>query len=66
MFMKRLRRYLVAGPGLDPAGGNPFPARFAVNLMTARCASSQKYQPGILLQELFNTDAPVHIPGSAS
>ncbi len=63
--MKRLRRYLVAGLLVwIPLAVTYFLLRFAVNLMdrTLRVIPS-KYQPGILLQELFNTDAPVHIPG---
>ncbi len=65
MFMKRLRRYLVAGLLVwIPLAVTYFLLRFAVNLMdrTLRVIP-QKYQPGILLQDLFNTDAPVHIPG---
>ena len=65
MLMKRLRRYLVAGLLVwIPLAVTYFLLRFAVNLMdrTLRVIP-QKYQPGILLQELFNTDAPVHIPG---
>ena len=63
--MKRLRRYLVAGLLVwIPLAVTYLLLRFAVNLMdrTLRVIPS-KYQPGILLQELFNTDAPVHIPG---
>ena len=63
--MKRLRRYLVAGLLIwAPLAVTYFLLRFAVNLMdrTLRVIPA-KYQPGILLQELFNTEAPVHIPG---
>lgn len=63
--MKRLRRYIVAGLLVwIPLAVTYFLLRFAVNLMdrTLRVIP-QKYQPGILLQELFNTAAPVHIPG---
>ncbi len=63
--MKRLRRYIVAGLLVwIPLAVTYFLLRFAVNLMdrTLRVIP-QKYQPGILLQELFNTEAPVHIPG---
>ena len=63
--MKQFRRYLVAGILVwAPLAVTYLLLRFAVNLMdkTLRWVPAQ-YQPGVLLQQLFDTQYPVHIPG---
>ena len=63
--MKQFRRYLVAGILVwAPLAVTYLLLRFAVNLMdkTLRWVPAQ-YQPGVLLQQLFDTEYPVHIPG---
>ena len=63
--MKQFRRYLVAGILVwAPLAVTYLLLRFAVNLMdkTLRWVPAQ-YQPGVLLQQLFDTDYPIHIPG---
>ena len=63
--MKGLRRYLVAGILVwAPLAVTYLLLRFAVGIMdkTLQWIPTQ-YQPGILLQQLFHTAEPVHIPG---
>jgi uncharacterized membrane protein len=63
--LKQFRRYLVAGILVwAPLAVTYLLLRFAVNLMdkTLRWVPAQ-YQPGVLLQQLFDTEYPVHIPG---
>jgi len=63
--MIRLRRYLVAGLLVwIPLGVTILLIGFAVRQMDKTLGLiPASYQPSILLQQLFNTDAPVHIPG---
>ena len=63
--MKRLRRYLVAGILVWlPLGVTILLIRFIVRQMDRSIGLiPQKFQPGILLQDLFNTEEVVHIPG---
>jgi uncharacterized membrane protein len=63
--MKRLRRYLVAGILVwVPLAVTIWLLSFAVNLMdrSLRLLPSA-YRPEILLQQVFNTADPIHIPG---
>ena len=63
--MKRLRRYLVAGILVwAPLAVTYWLLKIAVGVMdrTLKWIPSD-YQPGILLQQLFQTEQPVHIPG---
>ncbi|MCP4300902.1 MAG: DUF502 domain-containing protein [Gammaproteobacteria bacterium] len=63
--MKRLRRYLVAGILVwAPLAVTYLLLKFAVNIMdrTLKWIPAE-LQPGILLQQLFQTAEPVHIPG---
>jgi len=63
--LKRLRRYLVAGILVwAPVAVTFLLIRFAVNVMdrTLHLLPS-RYQPEFLLQELFNADMPIHVPG---
>jgi len=63
--MKRLRRYLVAGILVwAPLAATYWLLKIAVGVMdrTLKLIPSN-YQPGILLQQLFQTEQPVHIPG---
>ena len=63
--MKALRRYLVAGILVwAPLAVTYWLLKFAVGLMdrTLKWIPSQ-YQPGVLLQQLFQTAEPIHIPG---
>ena len=63
--MKRLRRYLVAGILVwAPLAVTYLLLKFAVNIMdrTLKWIPAD-FQPGILLQQLFQTAEPVHIPG---
>lgn len=63
--MKRIRRYLVAGILVwAPLAVTFFLLKLAVNVMDFTLAwIPADYQPGVLLQELFNTENPVHVPG---
>ncbi len=63
--MKRLQRYLVAGILVwAPLAVTFFLLKFAVNVMDFTLAwIPVEYQPGVLLQGVFNTENPVHIPG---
>ena len=63
--MKALRRYLVAGILVwAPLAVTYWLLKFAVGLMdrTLKWIPAQ-YQPGVLLQQLFQTAEPIHIPG---
>lgn len=63
--MKSLRRYIVAGLLVwIPLGITILLIRFGVELMdrTLRVIPAQ-YRPEILLQQMFDTDAPIVIPG---
>lgn len=63
--MKSIRRYLVAGILVwVPLAVTYLLIKFAVGIMdqTLRWIP-QDYQPGILLQQLFGTEQPIHIPG---
>jgi uncharacterized membrane protein len=61
----RLRRYLVAGLLVwIPLGVTILLISFAVRQMDRSLGLiPEKYQPSILLQQVFLTDQPVHIPG---
>ena len=61
----RLRRYLVAGLLVwIPLGVTILLIGFAVRQMDKTLGLiPANYQPSILLQQLFNADEPVHIPG---
>ena len=63
--MKRLRRYLVTGILVwAPIAVTFLLLRFAVNTLDRSLRLlPAAYRPEVLLQELFNTEAPVHIPG---
>lgn len=63
--MKRLRRYLVAGILVwVPLAVTYLLLKFAVTIMDRSLKwIPEAYQPGILLQQLFHTAEPVHIPG---
>lgn len=63
--MKRLRRYLVAGLLVwIPLGVTILLISFAVRQMDKTLAViPNKYQPGVLLQQLLGTENPVHVPG---
>ena len=63
--MKSFRRYLVAGILVwAPLAVTYLLLRFAVGIMdrTLKWIPAQ-YQPGVLLQQLFQTAEPIHIPG---
>ena len=63
--MKGFRRYLVAGILVwAPLAVTYLLLKFAVNLMdrTLRWIPAE-LQPGVLLQQLFGTEQPIHIPG---
>ena len=63
--MKSLRRYLVAGILVwVPLAVTYLLLKFAVNLMdrTLKWIPAD-YQPGVILQQIFQTDDPVVIPG---
>ena len=61
----RLRRYLVAGLLVwIPLGITLFLVKVAVGLMDRTLGLiPQRLQPGVLLQQIFLTEEPVHIPG---
>ncbi len=61
----RLRRYLVAGLLVwIPLGVTLLLIGFAVRQMDKALALiPEEYQPSVLLQQLFGTENPVHIPG---
>jgi uncharacterized membrane protein len=63
--LKRLRRYLVAGILVwVPLAVTYLLLKFAVTIMDRSLKwIPEAYQPGILLQQLFHTAEPVHIPG---
>ena len=63
--MKGLRRYLVAGILVwAPLAVTYLLLRFAVGIMDKTLQwIPTRFQPGILLQQLFHTAEPVHIPG---
>ena len=63
--MKRLRRYLVAGLLVwIPLGITILLISFAVRQMDKSLGLiPAKYQPSVLLQQLFMTQDPVQIPG---
>ena len=63
--MKQLRRYLVAGILVwAPLAVTFFLLKFAVNVMDFTLAwIPADYQPGVLLQGVFKTENPIHIPG---
>ena len=63
--MKNLRRYLVAGILVwAPLAVTYWLLKFAVGLMDRTLLLlPTPYRPENLLQQLFGTDAPVHIPG---
>jgi uncharacterized membrane protein len=63
--LKRLRRYLVAGILVwAPLAVTYLLIKFAVSIMDRTLKwIPRDLQPGILLQELFHTADPVHIPG---
>ena len=63
--MKRLRRYLVAGLLVwIPLGATLLLIRFAVVQMDKSIELiPDKYQPSLLLQQWFDADLPVEIPG---
>lgn len=63
--MKGVRRYLVAGILVwAPLAVTYLLIKFAVSIMdrTLKWIPAQ-FQPGVLLQQLFQTAEPVHIPG---
>ena len=63
--MKSFRRYLVAGILVwAPLAVTYLLLKFAVNVMdqTLRWIPA-RFQPGVLLQQLFGTEQPIHIPG---
>lgn len=64
-FMIRLRRYLVAGLLVwIPLGVTILLIGFAVRQMDKTLGLiPASYRPSMLLQQLFNTEQPVHIPG---
>ncbi len=64
-FMIRLRRYLVAGLLVwIPLGVTILLIGFAVRQMDKTLGLiPANYRPSILLQQLFNAEQPVHIPG---
>ncbi len=61
----RLRRYLIAGLLVwIPLGVTLLLIGFAVRQMDkALGLIPEQYQPSVLLQQLFGTESPVHIPG---
>ncbi len=61
----RLRRYIVAGLLVwIPLGVTLLLIGFAVRQMDKALALiPEEYQPSVLLQQLFGTENPVHIPG---
>jgi uncharacterized membrane protein len=63
--MKRLRRYLVTGILVwAPIAVTFLLLRFAVNTLDRSLRLlPAAFRPEVLLQDLFNTEAPVHIPG---
>ena len=63
--MKRLRRYLVTGILVwAPIAVTFLLLRFAVNTLDRSLRLlPAAYRPEVLLQELFNTETPVHVPG---
>jgi uncharacterized membrane protein len=63
--VKRLRRYLVAGILVwAPIAVTFLLLRFAVNTMDRSLRLlPANYRPEVLLQQLLNTEGPVHIPG---
>jgi len=63
--LKGLRRYLVAGILVwAPLAVTYLLLRFAVGIMDKTLQwIPTRFQPGILLQQLFHTAEPVHIPG---
>jgi len=63
--MKRLRRYLVAGLLVwIPLGVTILLIGFAVRQMDKTIGLiPTKYQPAVILQSIFGTENPVHIPG---
>lgn len=63
--MKRLRRYLVAGILVwAPLAVTYWLLKIAVGVMDRTLKwIPANYQPGILLQQLFQTENPVQIPG---
>ena len=63
--VKRLRRYLVAGILVwAPIAVTFLLLRFAVNTLDRSLRLlPANYRPEVLLQELFNSDAPINIPG---
>ena len=63
--MKRLRRYLVAGILVwAPIAVTFLLLRFAVNTMDRSLRLlPASYRPEVLLQQLFGTAEPIHIPG---
>jgi len=63
--LKSFRRYLVAGILVwAPLAVTYLLLKFAVNVMdkTLRWIPA-RFQPGVLLQQLFGTENPIHIPG---
>ena len=63
--MKGFRRYLVAGILVwAPLAVTYLLLKFAVNVMdkTLRWIPA-RFQPGVLLQQLFGSEQPIHIPG---
>lgn len=63
--MKAIRRYLVAGILVwAPLAVTYWLLKFAVGIMDRTLQwIPARYQPGFLLQRLFDTAEPVHIPG---
>ncbi|MEO1246515.1 MAG: DUF502 domain-containing protein [Pseudomonadota bacterium] len=63
--MKGLRRYLVAGLLVwIPLGITILLISFAVRQMDRTIGLiPERYQPGVVLQQIFMTDNPVHVPG---
>jgi uncharacterized membrane protein len=63
--LKNIRRYLVAGILVwVPLAVTYLLIKFAVGIMDQTLRWIPKdYQPGILLQQLFGTEQPIHIPG---
>ena len=63
--MKSIRRYLVAGILVwVPLAVTYLLIKFAVGIMDQTLKWIPKdYQPGILLQQVFGTEQPIHIPG---
>ena len=63
--VKRLRRYLVAGILVwAPIAVTFLLLRFAVNTMDRSLGLlPANYRPEVLLQQLFNTEGPIHVPG---